>query len=143
MLFRSAHFMRLKHLYTAAMVAQTFIDNVFKLHGLPKVIVSDRDPILTSNLWQEIFEVQGVSLHLSTAYHQQTISQTEVVNKGLETYLRCIAGDQPKTWYTWLSLTEWWYNSTYHSSINLTLFEALYGYPPAVHLPYLPKGSSV
>ena len=69
--------------------------------------------------------------------------QTEVVNKGLETYLRCIAGDQLRTWFRCLSLVEWWYNSTYHSAIQLTPFEALYGYEPPLHLSYLPENSAV
>ena len=61
----------------------------------------------------------------------------------METYLRCMAGDQPRTWYKWLSLAEWWYNSTYHSAIHLTPFEALYGYGPPLHLPYLPESATV
>ena len=142
-LTKYAHFMGLRHPYTAVEVAQTFFDNVFKLHGLPHIIVSDRDPIFTSKFWQEIFKMQGVSLHLSYAYHPQTDGQTEVVNRGLETYLRCSAGDQPKTWFRWLSLAEWWYNSNHHSAIQLTPFEALYGYPPPIHLPYLPESSNV
>ena len=64
-----AHFMNLKHPYTVVVVAQTFIDNVFKLHGLPHTIVSDRDPIFTSIFWKKLFKIQGVELHLSSAYH--------------------------------------------------------------------------
>ena len=116
-LTKYGHFIGLKHPYTAAVVVQAFVDNVFKLHGLPSIIVSDKDPIFTSNFWKELFKIQGVSLHLSSAYHPQTDGQTEVVNKGLETYLRYIAGDQPRTWFRWLSLAEWWYNSTHHSAI--------------------------
>ena len=110
---------------------------------MPHSIVNDRDPIFTSKFWKELFKIQGVDLHLSLAYHPQTDGQTEVVNRCLETYLRCVTNDQPKTWYQWLSLAKWWYNTTYHSSIQVTLFEALYGYAPPVHLPYLPKTSLV
>ena len=137
-----AHFVGLKHPYTAATVAQIYIDQVFKLHGLPTTIVSDRDAVFTSQFWTELFRIQGVSLHMSTTYHPQTNGQMKVVNRCLETYLRCVAGEQPRAWAKWLSLAEWWYNSTYHSSLNLTPFEALYGYSPPIHLPYL-AGSSV
>ena len=71
-LTKYAHFMALKHPYTAATVAKVYIDQVFKLHGLPNSIVSDRDPVFTSLFWQELFKIQGVNLQLSTAYHPQT-----------------------------------------------------------------------
>ena len=142
-LTKYAHFIGLKHPYTASTVAQNYIDYVFKLHGLPNIIVSDRDAVFTSQFWKELFRIQGVDLRMFTAYHPQTDGQTEAVNRGLKTYLRCMAGEQPKSWAKWLSLAEWWYNSTYHSAINLTPFEALYGYSPPIHLPYLAGSSTV
>jgi hypothetical protein len=141
-LSKYAHFMALAHPYTALDVAQLFLDHVFKLHGLPESITSDRDPIFLSSFWNDFFKLQGVALNKSSAYHPQSDGQTEVVNKCLETYLRCMCSDKPTQWYKWLSLAEWWYNTNYHSSIHTTPFEVVYGYPPPIHLPYLP-GSSV
>jgi hypothetical protein len=68
-LSKYAHFFSLQYPFTASMVAQIFMDQVFKLHGMPHSIVSDHDPTFTSNFWQELFKLQGTQLHLSSAYH--------------------------------------------------------------------------
>lgn len=65
-----------------------------------------------------------------------------MVNKCLETYLRCMCSDQPSTWSKWLSLAEWWYNTNSHTSIRTTPYEVVYGQPTPIHLPYLPGESS-
>ena len=64
--------------------------------------------------------------------------QIEVVNHSLEGYLRCFAGHQPFNWTNWLPWAEWWYNTTFHSSIKMTPFEAVYGRPPPRIEFYLP-----
>ena len=91
-LTKYGHFIPLLHPFTVSMVAAAYMDYVFKLHGNPQTIVSDRGPTFTSRFWQDLFKLQGVSLHLSLAYHPQTDRQTEVVNRCLEGYLRCMVG---------------------------------------------------
>lgn len=110
-LSKASHFIALKHPYTAASVAQAFLVNVFKLHGMPRSIVSDSDAVFVSEFWQGLFKLQGCSMNLSTAYYPQSDGQTEVVNRCLETYLRCMASDKPQLWSRWLSLAEYWYNT--------------------------------
>jgi hypothetical protein len=89
-----SHFCALQHPFTTSTVAQIFMDRVFNIHGMPRYIVSDRDPTFTSNFWQEFFELQGTQLHLITYYHPKTDGQTKFVNKCLETYLRCFASEK-------------------------------------------------
>uniref|UniRef100_A0A1J3DX06 Transposon Tf2-9 polyprotein n=1 Tax=Noccaea caerulescens TaxID=107243 RepID=A0A1J3DX06_NOCCA len=103
-LTKAAHFMALAHPYTAVSVAQLFLDNIFKLHGLPNSIVSDIDAVFLSEFWRELFTLQGVSLNYSSAYHPQSDGQTEVVNRCVETYLRCMCSDRPHLWSKWLPL---------------------------------------
>ena len=67
-----AHFIPIKHLYTAATIAKAVFDNVIKLHGLPRTIVSDHDKSFTSAFWKELFKIMGTQLLLSSAYHPQT-----------------------------------------------------------------------
>jgi hypothetical protein len=123
-----AHFLPLNHPFTAQGVARLVLDNVVKLHGLPKSIVSDRDRIFTSIFWKELFSLFDTSLLISSSYHPQTDGQTERVNQCLEMYLRCAVQDSPKTWKVWLPLAELWYNSSFHSAIGCSPFKALYGY---------------
>lgn len=133
----------LKHPYTASSVAQVFLDNFFRLHGFPRSIVSYRDTVFLGDFWQELFQLQGCTLNLSTAYHPQSDGQTEVVNRCLETYLCCMSSDKPQAWSKWLPLAEYCYNTTYHSATMTTPYEVLYGQQPPIHLPYLPGETKI
>ncbi|XP_026459437.1 uncharacterized protein LOC113360105 [Papaver somniferum] len=114
------HFLPLIHPFTAASVAKVFLDNIFKLHGLPATIVSDRDNIFLSNFWQELFTKMGTALHMSSAYHPKTNGQTERVNACLESYLRCMTSYIPSKWVSWLSLSEWQTYVQLKRSLKLT-----------------------
>jgi transposase InsO family protein len=125
-----AHFIALKHPFTAQTVAQLFLDNIYCLHGLPKSIISDRDKIFTSQFWQSLFKAAGTNLCLSSSYHPQSDGQTERVNQCLETFLRCFVHSCPSQWRRWLSLAEYWYNTSLHSALGRSPFEVLCGCSP-------------
>lgn len=97
-----AHFLALTHPYTASSVARAFFEGVVRLHGIPSSIVRDRDPIFTSKFWEELFRLSSVQLNRSYAFHPQSDGQTEVVNKVITMYLRCLTGDRPRQWLQWL-----------------------------------------
>lgn len=125
--------MALKHPFTASSVAQAFLSNIYKLHGLPQAIVLDRDRIFTSMFWRELFKLACVELCLSIAYHPQLDEQTERVNHAWKP--TCVAffmhvpsnGNQ---WRQWLDQDEFWYNTSWHSALNRSPFAVLYGYSP-------------
>jgi hypothetical protein len=142
-LTKYAHFVALKHPFSAATVAKAFITNVVRLHGIPTSIVSDRDKVFLSSFWQALFQLQGTQLCMSSSYHPQSDGQTEVMNRTLEQYLRCFTGDQPRKWVEWLSWAEYSYNTATHSSTKLTPFEAVYGTPPPTLLTYVPGTSRI
>ena len=132
-LSKSAHFLALAHPFTAKMVVEKFVEGVVKLHGMPKSIISDRDPVFMSQFWQELFKLSGTQLKMSSSYHPQTDGQSEVVNRCVEQYLRCYAHHHPRKWSFFLPWAEFWYNTTYHASTGMTPFQALYGrLPPTI-----------
>lgn len=129
-LTKYAPFIPLKHPYTAAKVAEVFVDNIYKLHGLLLSLISDRDPVFTSHFWQSVFRATGTQLKMSTTNHPETDGQTERVNQSIECYLRCFISAHPTQWSKWISLCEFWYNTNWHSSIGKSPFELLYGRRP-------------
>ncbi|KAL4554713.1 hypothetical protein LXL04_037315 [Taraxacum kok-saghyz] len=137
-LSKYSHFLLLKHPYTAKTVAELFVREIVRLHGIPKSIVSDRDPLFISNFWKELFHLQGTQLNMSSAYHPESDGQTEVINRCLEAYLRCFAVDQPRTWARWVPWAEFWYNSTFHASTGLSPFEVVYGRKPPTVIQFVP-----
>jgi transposase InsO family protein len=87
-LTKFTHFFSISMDFSTSQVADLFFKEVFRLHGLPKMIVSDRDSIFMRIFWQEFFRLVGIELTLSISYHPQTNGQTEIVNKWVEVYLR-------------------------------------------------------
>ena len=102
-LSKYTHFLALRHPFSARTVADSFIKEVATLHGFPMSIISDCDPLFLNKFWHELFCLQGAMLCMSTSYHPQTDGQKEVVNRCLETFVRCFASEQPTKRYSWLS----------------------------------------
>ena len=131
-----AHFCALSHPFKVSIVATAFIEKIKKLHGNPKIIVSDRDPIFIGNFWKILFSWLGTQLAHSSSYHPQSNEKTEIVNKFLEWCLYCFIFDKKTQWVKWLPLDEWWYNTSFHTTTKMTPFISFYGYihRPSYHL---------
>ena len=110
-------------------MATLFISQIFKYHGLPTSIVSDRDPRMTSNFWQGLFENLGTKLNFSSAYHPQTDGQSEIANSTILDLLIAYVTevDQCSQWEKYLPLVEYAYNNTIHTSIGKAPFEVIEG----------------
>lgn len=113
-----AHFYPLPQNFNAAKVVEVFTSQILRLQGIPKTIVFDRDKNFTSKFWRELHKLSGSTLHFSLAYHPQSDSQTKVVNRTLELYLRAYCHEDPRKWLKLFSWAELRYNSSYHSSLG-------------------------
>jgi transposase InsO family protein len=110
-----------------AKLAEIYIEQIVRLHGIPSSIVSDRDLRFTSKFWESLQVALRTKLRLSFAYHPQTDGQTERTIQSLEDLLRACVLEQGVSWVVCLPLIEFTYNNSFHSSIGMTPFEALYG----------------
>jgi hypothetical protein len=126
-LSKAAHCILVKSTCKVIDIANIFIKEIFRLHGIPKSTISDKDIKFTSNFWKSLFVGFGTKLLFSKAYHPQFYGQTERLNKVLEDMLRMHTMHQPKKWEEYLSLVEFTYKNGYHKSLKTSPFEALYG----------------
>lgn len=127
--------------HTASSVATLFVDIVVKLHGFPRSLVSDRDPLFVSQFWQALFRASGTQLRLSSAYHPQSDGQTEVLNRVIEQYLRAFVHRRPNQWGRFLPWVEWSHNSSWNAGTGSTPFEITFGRKPFTIPEYI-TGSS-
>jgi len=129
-LSKMAHFLATTTNASAPQTAKLFFDQVFRLHGIPASIVSDRDPKFTSQFWRALHKEMGVKLSMSTAFHPQSDGQTERMNRTLEAFLRCFVNFKQDDWDDLLPAAEFSYNNAVQSSTGFTPFYLNYGQDP-------------
>jgi hypothetical protein len=142
-LTKSAHFLFVNINYDVEKLTQIYIKEIIRLHGVPSSIVLDRDPKFTSHFWRSLQKSLGTRLRLSSAYHPQTDGQTERTIQSLEDLLRSCVLDNQGSWDNLLPLIEFTYNNSFHSSIGMAPYEALYGRKCQTPLCWYQDGESV
>jgi transposase InsO family protein len=107
--------------------AEIYMDQIVRLHGISKTIISDIGTQFVAHFWEPLHECLGTKLIRSSSYHLQTDGQTERINQILEDMLRASILHSDKSWDKCLSLAEFSYNNSYQASLKMTPFDALYG----------------
>ena len=129
-LTKMTHFIPCTTNVTALQLAHLFLHHIFKLHGVPQDIVSDRDPKFVSAFWREFCKLLGTKLNMSTAYHPETDGQTERMNRILEEMLRHYVAPHQEDWDHFLPTCEFAINNAVHDSTGYSPFYLTYGYDP-------------
>lgn len=129
-LTKRAHFFRTTDNVTSTEVANIFYKHIFKLHGLPQQIISDRGTQFAAKVFQEFCQKLGIRSSMSTAYHPETDSQTERINQVLEQYIRMFCNHCHSDWERFLSTAEFSYNNASHESTKLSPFFVETGWNP-------------
>ncbi|KAK2409545.1 hypothetical protein QL285_044961 [Trifolium repens] len=142
-LTKSAHFIAFKTGTLVPRLAEIYVDQIVRLLGIPSCIVSDRDPRFTSRFWESLQEALGTKLRISSAYHPQTDGQSERTIQSLEDLLRACVLEGGGNWDSYLPLIEFTYNNSFHASIGMAPFEALYGRRCRTPLCWHESGESV
>lgn len=127
---KQAHFALTTDKVDADGIADLHIRDVFRLHGLPRGIISDRGPQFASRFIKALYQKLGINGQLTTAYHPQANGQTERMNKEIEQYLRLFAQQRQDDWATLLPVGEFAINSRIQSALQHSPFEVMYGYQP-------------
>jgi len=114
---KKVHFVPMHTMVTAEGAARLFLHYVWKLHGLPKYIVSDRRSQFVASFTKELYRLLGIRLFSSTAWHPQTDGQTECVNQELNQFLRLFVNKRQDDWYDLLPIAEFQYNNHVYSAM--------------------------
>ncbi len=117
-LSKMVHYVPCNKTIDAPGMADMFVREVVRLHGWPKVVISDRDPRFDSEFWRAVLKGSGTELRMSTAYHPETDGQTERANRTLLAMLRKFAVDSGSTWEEHLPWLEFAYNDSLSSAVR-------------------------
>jgi transposase InsO family protein len=112
-------------------IARLYLDNVYRWFGLPKKVISDRDPRFTSHFGHALVKELGIMRNLSTAFHPQTDGLIKQTNQWIEQYLRLLTTNQ-KDWSRWLSLITIVHNNARNSTLGFTPSTLLVGWEPTL-----------
>ena len=104
-------------------IAKIYRDDIWKLHGIPRKILSDRGPQFASKFMEELTKTLGIKRQLSRIYHPQIDGQTERINQEIGTFLQHYMNYQQDNWTDWLAAAEFQYNDKRHAAIGKTPFE--------------------
>jgi len=137
---KMAHFITTTKKTSAEGLAKLFWDQVWKLHGLPESIVSDRGVQFAIGMMKKLNSLLGIQTKLSIAYHLQTDRQTERVNQKLEQYLRVFIDHRQEQWPDWLGTAKFAYNNKIHAATKVSPFKANYGQDPRMGFEERRKG---
>ena len=133
---KMAHFVPLKeNAKKSDDLVKIFAREYWRLHGIPRDIISDRDSRFTSALWSHFLKYVGVKPRMSTAFHPQTDGQTERMNQFIEAYLRAFTNYEMTNWEDLLATAEFAYNNARSTATHTTPFYANYGYHPVAANP--------
>ena len=126
-LTKSAHFIPVRIDYSMDRLAELYVDEIVRMHGVPLSIVSYRDPKFTSRFWEELQSALGTRLNFSTAFHPQKDGQSKRLIQVLEDMLRGCVMEFTESWDRYVPLMEFSYNNSYQVNICMAPYEALYG----------------
>ena len=135
---KMAHFIPCHKSDDAVHIADLFLREIVRLHGVPRTIVSDRDVKFLSHFWRVLWGKLGTKLLFSTTCHPQTDGQTEVVNRTLVQLLRALISRNLKSWEDLLPFVEFAYNRVVHSTTHTSPFEIVYGFNPLTPIDLIP-----
>ena len=125
-LSKSVHFIPIKSTFKAINIVEIFMKEIFRLHGIPKMVISDRHVNFTSAFLKELFAGINTNLNFSMSYHSQTDGHTERTNQIIGNMLRMYVRTKLNKWEDYLHLVEFAYNNGYQTSAKLSPFEVLY-----------------
>ena len=140
---KMAHFLPCSKTSDTSKITKLYFNEIVKLYGLPKTILSNRDVRFMSYFWKTLWHLVGTELKFSTAFHPQTDGQIEVVNRSLGNLLWCLVGEVNRNWDSILPTAQLAYNSSVNRSIGTSPFEVVHGCTPRKPLDLLPMSPHV
>ena len=135
---KMAHFLPCAKTTDAPHTTRIFFNEIVRLHGIPRCIVSDRDVRFTSSFWKTLWRLMGTTFQFSTAFHPQTDCQTEVTNRTLGNILRCLVQENTSSWDELLRGAEFAYNAFEYRATGYSPFHINTGRNPNLPVDLLP-----